>query len=110
MCFRRGSHQLFSCSNDRTIKVWDGDEAAYVETLFGHQDACTSIDALSRERCLTSGGRDRTLRLWTILEESHLVYRGGLAPIETARFINEDHFVSGADDGYALLFFARAVY
>lgn len=33
LAFRRGTHQLFSCSHDRTAKIWNLDEMAYVETL-----------------------------------------------------------------------------
>ncbi len=31
--FRKDSHQMFSCSQDRSVKVWSLDEMAYVETL-----------------------------------------------------------------------------
>ena len=33
LVFRRESHQLFSCSEDRTVKLWNLDEMSYVETL-----------------------------------------------------------------------------
>uniref|UniRef100_A0AAY4E2W9 U3 small nucleolar RNA-interacting protein 2 n=1 Tax=Denticeps clupeoides TaxID=299321 RepID=A0AAY4E2W9_9TELE len=74
LAFRRGTHDLYSCSHDRSIKVWNVAENAYVETLFGHQDAITGLDCLSRERCVTAGGRDRTVRVWKIAEESQLVF------------------------------------
>lgn len=34
LVFRRDSHQMFSCSNDRSVKVWSLDEMVYVETLW----------------------------------------------------------------------------
>ena len=37
LAFRDGTHQLFSCSLDRSIKIWSLDDMAYVDTLFGHQ-------------------------------------------------------------------------
>ena len=43
---------------------------------FGHQDKILGIDSLNKERCLTCGARDRTLRLWKIVEESQLVFNG----------------------------------
>jgi ribosomal RNA-processing protein 9 len=71
---------LYSSSADRTIKVWNIDDRAYVETLFGHQDVITCLDTSSlRERCLSTGGRDRTVRLWKIVEESQLVFRASLS-------------------------------
>ncbi len=107
---------------DRTIKLWNVDELAYIETLFGHQDNITAIDTLQRERCVTSGARDRTVRMWKILEESQLVYRAGSGnntgeevegsfkkdtkkarpyggSLDAVALIDEDHFVSGSDSG-----------
>lgn len=77
LAFRRGTNQLYSCSRDRTVKVWSLDELAYVETLFGHQDDVVDIDALAQERCVSVGARDRTARLWKVVEETQLVFRGG---------------------------------
>ncbi|KAL2266463.1 hypothetical protein VTJ83DRAFT_5815 [Remersonia thermophila] len=77
LAFRRGTNQLFSCSRDRTVKVWSLDELAYIETLFGHQDEILDVDALGQERCVTVGARDRTARYWKVAEESQLVFRGG---------------------------------
>uniref|UniRef100_A0A8C0X198 U3 small nucleolar RNA-interacting protein 2 n=1 Tax=Castor canadensis TaxID=51338 RepID=A0A8C0X198_CASCN len=62
LAFRRGTHQLYSTSHDRSVKVWNVEENSYVETLFGHQDAVAALDALSRECCVTAGGRDGTVR------------------------------------------------
>lgn len=31
--FRKETHQMFSCSEDRSVKVWSLDEMVYVETL-----------------------------------------------------------------------------
>lgn len=33
LAFRRNSHQLFSASQDRSVKLWNIDEMTYVETL-----------------------------------------------------------------------------
>lgn len=77
MSFRKGHNQLYSASNDRTIKLWNVDELSYIETLFGHQDSIMAVDSLAKEHCVSTGGRDRTVRLWKIVEESQLVFRGG---------------------------------
>ncbi|NWZ01725.1 U3IP2 protein, partial [Loxia curvirostra] len=99
LSFRKGTHQLYSASHDRCVKVWDVAENAYVETLFGHQDIITGLDSLSRECCVTAGGRDGTVRLWKIPEESQLVFSGHQGSIDCIQLINEEHMVSGADDG-----------
>ena len=75
--FRKGTQQLYTASFDRTIKLFDLAIMGYVETLFGHQDCVTSIDALRGEFAITSGGQDRTVRFWKIIDETQLVFRGG---------------------------------
>lgn len=71
----------------------------YVETLYGHQDGITAIDALTRERAVTSGGLDSSIRIWKIPEESQLIYNGHSGSIDVVRLINEENFISGGDDG-----------
>lgn len=34
LSFRKGTHDLYSASHDRSVKVWNVDENAYVETLW----------------------------------------------------------------------------
>ncbi len=92
LSFRRNAPELYSCSVDKTVKVriynfaelnfylnfcqvWDTDSRSYIETLFGHQDTVHGIDANTRERAITAGGRDNTIRIFKIPEETQLVYR-----------------------------------
>ncbi|XP_068171577.1 U3 small nucleolar RNA-interacting protein 2 isoform X2 [Antennarius striatus] len=103
LSFRKGTHDLYSASHDRSVKVWNVAENAYVETLFGHQDAITGLDALSRECCVTAGGRDRSVRVWKIAEESQLVFHGHESSIDCVQLINEEHMITGADDGSVCL-------
>ncbi|KAG7093625.1 hypothetical protein E1B28_007289 [Marasmius oreades] len=79
VCFRQGTHQLYTASFDRTLKVYDLSPTVmgYVETLFGHQDHVLGLDALRAETCVSVGGRDTTVRFWKIVEETQLVFRGG---------------------------------
>ena len=78
LSFQLGTNQLYSASRDRTVKVWSMNELAYVETLFGHQDSVVDIAAYPGvERCLSVGARDRTARIWKVIEETQLVFRGG---------------------------------
>ena len=119
LAFRRGTNQLYSCSADRTVKIWD--ELAYVETLFGHQDEVVDVASLALERCVSVGARDRTARLWKVVEQTQLVFRGGGSSekrrprnkdgevagpktygegsIDRVALIDEEMFVTGSDNG-----------
>lgn len=99
LVFRKNTHDLYSASKDRSVKIWSLDEMAYVETLFGHQSSITSIDALSRERAITAGSRDTTVRIWKIVEESQLIFNGPIGSLDEVRLLDEEHFVSGSDNG-----------
>lgn len=105
LVFRGGSRQLFSASADRTVKVWNADSSAYIETLYGHQAEITALDCLERERVL-SAGADCTCRVWKIAEESQLVYRGHNASIDAVALVNESMFVAGSQDGALSLWLA----
>lgn len=71
----------------------------YIFFSYGHQAAITAIDALSRERAVTAGGGDCSVRIWKIAEESQLIYVGHRGSIESVRLINEENFLSSGDDG-----------
>ncbi|XP_014214805.1 U3 small nucleolar RNA-interacting protein 2 [Copidosoma floridanum] len=103
LVFRKNTHTLYSASLDRCVKVWNLDEMAYVESLFGHQSSITSIDALARERAITSGGYECTIKIWKIVEESQLTYNGHTGSIDAVKLINEENFLSCGDDGQLCL-------
>lgn len=65
LTFREGSSELFSGSYDRTVKIWNAEDRAYINTLFGHQSEILGIDCLRKERVLTVG-RDRTMQLFKV--------------------------------------------
>ncbi|OZJ05442.1 hypothetical protein BZG36_01634 [Bifiguratus adelaidae] len=114
VAFRHGSNQLYTASYDRTIKLYNVDALSYIETLFGHQDTILGIDTLQEERCVSAGGRDRTVRYWKIVEESQLVFRGGASfrnkdgsgtaisvegSTDAVVCLGESNFISGGDSG-----------
>ncbi|XP_041768050.1 U3 small nucleolar RNA-interacting protein 2 [Anopheles merus] len=97
--FRQNSYQLFSCSADRTVKVWSLEEMVYIETLYGHQSQVSGIDALALERVVTSGGMDQTIRVWKVAEESQLVFNAVEEDFSAVKFVSNELFVSGSVEG-----------
>ncbi|GAB4840671.1 hypothetical protein Ancab_021438 [Ancistrocladus abbreviatus] len=98
LSFRQGTAELFSGSFDRMVKIWNTEDRAYITTLFGHQSEVLTIDCLRKERALTVG-RDRTMRLWKVPEESQLIFRAPASSLEYGCFVSDDIFLSGSDDG-----------
>ncbi|GAV67259.1 WD40 domain-containing protein [Cephalotus follicularis] len=98
LTFRQGTSELFSGSFDRTVKIWNVEDRAYINTLFGHQSEILTIDCLRKERVLTVG-RDRSMQLFKVPEESRLIFRAPASSLECCCFINNDEFLSGSDDG-----------
>jgi ribosomal RNA-processing protein 9 len=108
LCFQRNTDVMYSASADRTIKTWSLDKMTYVETLFGHEDAIVEIATLAHDTCISVGARDRTARLWKVVTESQLVFRGGSATaglpyaegsIDHVAMLDEETFVTGSDNG-----------
>jgi ribosomal RNA-processing protein 9 len=105
--FRRGSSSdLYSISADRTVNVWNLEQMAYVETLFGHAAEVLSADALGAQRLITSGA-DCSVRIWKIPEQTQLLYKGHSASIDAVAFVSDDAFVTGSQDGAVALWSAR---
>lgn len=57
---------------------------------------------MSRERAITAGGSDSSIRIWKIAEETQLIYNGHGTTIEAVRLINEENFFSSGSDGFVL--------
>lgn len=98
LAFREGSHQLFSASFDRTVKIWSLDDRAYVDTLFGHQAELLAIDLLRSERAVTCG-QDRSCRVWKVPEESQLIFRSHSFTQDCAKYVTGTDWLTGTCDG-----------
>ncbi len=110
--------QMFSSSMDRTLKSYmlNGEESlAYVETLFGHQDHVTAVAAMGIDQCVSVGSRDRTARLWKVVDETQLVFHCDsrkedayhTGTVDCVAALPPTHFVTGSDSGAICLWDMR---
>uniref|UniRef100_A0A0G4HGD7 Uncharacterized protein n=1 Tax=Chromera velia CCMP2878 TaxID=1169474 RepID=A0A0G4HGD7_9ALVE len=68
-----GTQQIFSCSSDKSLKVWSLSMRAYIDSHFGHTSGVNDMSILVRDRPVTVGD-DRTARMWKVSAETHLVF------------------------------------
>lgn len=97
--FQEDGVNLFSCSFDLTVRVWDVETGNCMATLFGHQDKINWIDMCGG--IVVTCGSDRTVRLWKYEEEKQLVFidTGAKASMDTLAMVNRSVAISGSQDG-----------
>lgn len=98
LAFQKNTNTLFSGSEDRCVKQWDLNEMGYLETLFGHQESVNALDCWSREQPVSASG-DRTVRVFKVAQQSHLVFRGHQSAVDAVQAISDSTYVSGGQDG-----------
>lgn len=59
-------HRVVSCSDDKTIKVWDRDTGKEKRVLRGHTSWVRSMVFFPDGVRIASGSRDNTIRLWNV--------------------------------------------
>jgi len=98
--FRNRTLDLYTGSDDRCIRRYDLNAMTYVETLYGHQSPIVAMDCANKNRPV-SVARDRTVRVWKVEEDSHLVFRpgGDVGSAECVSAIQDGWFITGHDDG-----------
>mmetsp|Transcript_9107 Transcript_9107/g.16386 ORF Transcript_9107/g.16386 Transcript_9107/m.16386 type:complete len:502 (-) Transcript_9107:694-2199(-) len=96
--FRGSSSEIVSASDDRTLKLWDVRTHAYIDTLYGHAAEVNCVHSVTGARAV-SGGRDGTLRMWKIADDSQLVFRSSAIAVDCVSMMSETKFVSGDDNG-----------
>jgi len=94
--------QLYSVSLDKSLKIWDLRTKRCVDTLFGHVSGVTSLDLYNKNRPVT-GGADKTVRLWKIDKESHLMFNRHTQSVDAVTVCDQERFLSGSQDGNLFL-------
>jgi WD40 repeat protein len=62
--FSLDGKRLASGSTDKTVRLWDAETGAALQTLEGHGDAVFAVSFSPDGKRLASGSADKTVRLW----------------------------------------------
>jgi WD40 repeat protein/DNA polymerase III delta prime subunit len=92
--------KIASCSEDKTIQIWDAEGCIKLLTLLGHTGGVTSITWSPDSRLLASGSKDKTVRIWDIETgyEIHSFTRHGEVVNSVSWSPDITRLASGSDD------------
>lgn len=90
---------LATGSNDKTIKLWNPQTGALIETLTGHTSLVNSVAFSADYSTLASGGEDKTIRLWNLDSKTLIrTLNGHVEPVGSVTFGSAAMLVSGSAD------------
>ena len=90
---------VVSGSCDRSIRVWNQEEATVLRTMRGHEANVTSLAMLSDNVVLASGSMDKTVRLWDYEEGAALCVLEGHSSFVYNVIITTSAIFSAGEDG-----------
>jgi len=93
---------LYTASLDRSLKIWDLRTRRCTDTLFGHVTGVNCMDLHSKNRP-TTGGADKTVRLWKTDRETHLMFARHTYSVDAVTVVDQDRVVSAGQDGNMFL-------
>jgi ribosomal RNA-processing protein 9 len=94
--------QVYTASMDQSLRIWDLRTQRNTDTLLGHVSGVTALDIYSKGRPL-SGGVDKTVRLWKVERDTHLMFNKHSYAVDSVCVVDQDRFVSGSQDGSVML-------
>lgn len=95
-------NNIYTASLDRSVKVWDLGKRRCQDTLLGHVGGVSAMDLYNKGRLLT-GGADKTVRLWKLDKDTHLMFSRHTYAVDAVAVADHDRFVSGSQDGNIFL-------
>ena len=92
---------LASCSQDRTIRLWDAATLSPLATLKGHKRGVWRVAFSPIDRVLASCASDRSVKLWSLSDYSCIhTFEGHTASVLAVKFVNRgQQLLSSASDG-----------
>lgn len=89
---------MYTCSTDKSLKVWDLRKNRCMDTLFGHVSAVSCLDLGDNKRPVT-GGEDKTVRAWKTDQGTHLMFHKHSYAVDAVAVADNERFLSGSQDG-----------
>jgi WD40 repeat protein len=91
---------VITCSNDHTIRIWDGLSGDCKRTLIGHSSSINSILFEESTKRIYSSSHDKTIICWDSASGVQIgVMTGHLNSVSSLAFVNSTTIVSGCRDG-----------
>ncbi|CAG8593426.1 17201_t:CDS:2 [Funneliformis caledonium] len=95
--FAPGNTQVLSCSDDKTVRIWDIPGQEPVSVLEGHQDYVRSgLIHNGDPRLVLSGSYDQTVKLWDLRTNTCTMTLMHEAPVEEVLLFLDDRTVVSA--------------
>jgi autophagy-related protein 16 len=97
LCYNLGGTMLVSCSNDKTVKIWDPIAGVSTATLKGSVQAVTRVDIAPFDEFILGASNDHVTRVWSlsrvgVVDPIHTL-SGHMAKVMGARFTNDSRRV-----------------
>jgi WD40 repeat protein len=91
--------KVYSGSEDKTIRVWSGDDGTHLQTLVGHTSWVCALAVGFDGKKMYSGSKDKTIRVWSGDDGTHLQTLEGHTSSVRALTVGLDGKVySGSED------------
>ena len=97
VCFDKENDQFYTVSNDRSLKVWNLREMAYMDTHYGHHSDISAIDSYSKDRVISCSKDDQVI-FWKINEDSELLYQNRIHTVDTLNALTSQFFITGSSN------------
>ena len=99
-----------SCSQDKLIKLWSGDDLRPIRTLKGHRRGVWCISFSTVDQLLCSGSADKTVRVWNVRDGTCVrTFEGHTSSVLRTIFAGDGSaVVSSGGDGLLRLWSVRS--
>ncbi len=67
MLYENKTKLLYSCSYDKTIKIWNIDSGKFLRTLTEHTYSIRNIFYDNNNNILFSGSEDKSIKVWNLM-------------------------------------------